>query len=95
MARTPRIIVSRDLIELIAYPGRTVDSKELIRESDGETFIDYLGDIDEAQLHEALSTFKRKLETANSAVRDKLTWLLDYARHRRETPAELHIHRFY
>jgi hypothetical protein len=94
LARTPRIIVSRDLIELLAYPRKTIQSDHLCRESDGEVFIDYLGDIDEEILHRSLTTLKDSLGQVSSSARDKITWLLDYAHHRRQTPRELVIERF-
>lgn len=75
-ARTPRIVISPDLIEL--YRGRDVSF--LVKERDGLSFVDYL----DAQQKDQIAISQKLIDRGvqNPALAEKLIWLGEYVNFR-------------
>lgn len=84
-AKYPRIVVSKNLLELAA-PIVDVQNLLLIKEEDGITFIDYLVIDGDDEKRDTLSTATQTvIESAphgNASVQEKMRWLARYADHK-------------
>lgn len=79
-AKFPRIIISKDLIEL-AKDSIKWESSPVIKEEDGSIFVDYLTH-ENAEMKGKLMAAAGKLceqQVSNSSVQEKLRWLGHYA----------------
>ncbi len=81
IASTPRIIVSKELLDLV-YPLSELDPKNhLLKENDGLFFVDYFKERNQEESWELLSkTLEQGLST-NPSIRSKQLWLIDYYNH--------------
>jgi hypothetical protein len=79
VAKFPRIIVSRDLLELL-YEKASYENESLalIKEHDDHYFIDYLSDLSHEEISTNLAMVHKGLKHTSSSVREKYTWLSDY-----------------
>jgi hypothetical protein len=75
-ARTPRIIVSPDLMDL--FQGEAMNF--LVRERDGLSFVDYLDPQNENQIETAQKLIDRGIR--NPILAEKLIWLGEYVNFR-------------
>lgn len=80
-ARVPRIVVSKDLIELVQYTHPDTKFHYLLTENDGETFVDYVGTLPAPKVQELLLKLQRANASASTSVKDKINWLWDYCEH--------------
>jgi len=78
LAKNPRVVISKALIELVFGRATDVESDKIIMESDGLFFLDYLNgetiNENKAILEEVIPT----LLSENSSIRTKQIWMLDY-----------------
>lgn len=81
-ARYPRVVVSKDVLEL-ACPGIKTPPRFLIKEDDGLYFVDYLGLTKSKRpksLTASIDKIVRKLvDEEDSSVREKGRWLASYS----------------
>ena len=78
-ARVPRIIVSDNLLQLIAYPNYKIDTNSIISDKDQQKFIHYIENIES----DFIIKFARRAKNSlvgqlNASIREKYTWMIDY-----------------
>lgn len=82
IARYLRVVISRDLIELI-FPDQYEYSKFLIKEDDGLVFVDYLGSFRERDSEKLISSvydvINRLMISKVSSLKEKGIWLSNYS----------------
>lgn len=81
-ARYPRVVISKDVLDLV-YPARTRVPAALLEEDDGLAFVDYLG-VTKGRRPKLLSAAVQDLVTAlrvseSASVREKGVWLAAYS----------------
>lgn len=78
-AKYPRIVVSKDLLNLLSQKNCTsIKNELLIQESDGEYFIDYFGNREKEKIEETVKEIEKKFNHYESSVRAKYEWLINY-----------------
>lgn len=80
VASTPRVVVSKELIELI--PITDDDSKYVSQERDGVCFVQYLNGVNFNDNWEAISGAISDNLSQNPSIRNKQIWLIDYYNHK-------------
>ncbi|QHJ72278.1 hypothetical protein [Planococcus halotolerans] len=79
VARFPRIIVSKDLIELLYEDQMNLSDLGLLQEYDGHYFVDYLENGNNETMENLLGFIVEGAKFNNTSVREKYVWLLDYS----------------
>lgn len=86
-ARYPRILISKDLLELVS-PKVELGNIPLINEDDGVCFVDYIdrgAEISAVDLTNAVTRILEKTKSSSPSVQEKLRWLARYADHKLQT----------
>lgn len=78
VARFPRVIVSKDLIDLLYEEQVNLEDLYLLQEYDGHYFIDYLKNGDIESIKNILKFILAGTKTDHPSIREKYVWLLDY-----------------
>jgi hypothetical protein len=76
-AKYPRIIISKDLLDLI-YNDNITEAVSMIKENDELFFIDFLNDRDIIEVTQALESIKASNKSSDPSVKEKHRWLLEY-----------------
>jgi len=77
----PRIVISKDLIDLL-HPDIPPEKNALIlKESDDSYFINYLHDRSPEEAWDSISSIVPQTLTTSSSIRGKHIWLLNYYNH--------------
>lgn len=85
-AKFPRVIIDKDLIDWLKHDKdtSTVQKKEaqelLLKDKDGEIFLDYLSDENLEQSLEILTSASKQIKSAN--ILEKYQWLDSYHNHK-------------
>lgn len=77
VARFPRVVVSPDLLQLVAVGPKALEGLPLVEQEDGVVFVDYLAGVDLA----AAAASAEKITsptTKDASVREKHRWVLEY-----------------
>ncbi|WP_155290716.1 hypothetical protein [Pseudomonas chlororaphis] len=77
----PRIVVSRDLVDLLYPDPNKISEKNLTKESDGSHFINYLNDRDPEESWDFISKIIPHSLASSPSIRGKQIWLLNYFNH--------------
>jgi len=94
IASTPRVIISKELIDLV-YPASELSTNEhLILESDGLYFINYMKNGNSDNSWEAICKSIPDQLSENPSIRSKQIWLIDYYNHQFPESKQKDIHRF-
>jgi hypothetical protein len=94
IASTPRVIISKELIDLV-YPASELSTNEhLILESDGLYFINYMKNGNADNSWEAICKSIPDQLSENPSIRSKQIWLIDYYNHQFPESKQKDIHRF-
>ena len=78
IARFPRIVVSKDLLDLISIPPEETSSLRLLRQDDGIVFVDFLRETDLSSLHSVVESMENETRSAEASIREKILWLTSY-----------------
>ncbi|HMK49111.1 MAG TPA: hypothetical protein VK435_03585, partial [Thermodesulfovibrionales bacterium] len=82
VAKYPRIVVSRDLMDDI-YPEKVLPPDlALIKEYDGEYFIDYLSATDSVTAFSLVNETSKIYSISPVSLREKQIWLIEYYNHK-------------
>ena len=94
IASTPRVIISKELIDLV-YPASELSINDhLILESDGLYFINYMKNGNAADNWAAICKSIPDQLSENPSIRSKQIWLIDYYNHQFPESKQKDIHRF-
>lgn len=94
IASTPRVIISKELIDLV-YPASDLPINEhLILESDGLHFINYMKNGNATDSWAAICKSIPNQLSKNPSIRSKQIWLIDYYNHQFPESKQRDVHRF-
>ena len=83
-ARVPRIVLSQNLIDLVAYPNKDYKSDKILLDKDQIKFINYMPIVQAENVIASVNMMKDSLLTQIPAsLREKYIWMLSYIRYTR------------
>lgn len=94
IASTPRVIISKELIDLVYPACELAISDHLILESDGLYFVNYMANGNAANNWVAICKSIPDQLSGVPSVRSKQIWLIDYYNHLFPESKQKDIHRF-
>lgn len=94
IASTPRVIISKELIDLV-YPASELSINEhLILENDGLYFINYMKNGSDTDSWAATCKSIPEQLSVNPSIRSKQIWLIDYYNHQFPESKQRDVHKF-
>lgn len=82
IAKYPRIVISKNLIELVNYRFGRVDLRQVLSDSDGVFFVDYLDGLTADVVSSVLRERLLAVAGADVGVLEKVKWMLSYAEYK-------------
>ena len=77
----PRIVISKDLIDLLYPNNNEAFDNLIIKESDNSYFINYLNNRDPRETWDAIKSIVPENLTESTSIRGKHIWLIEYYNH--------------
>ena len=78
IANTPRIVISKELIELLYPKNENLPDGIFIRENDSLCFLNYFNSVSPEEAWAAIKRIIPDNLHVNSSIRNKQVWLIDY-----------------
>ncbi|TSD75542.1 hypothetical protein FFI16_003610 [Pseudomonas sp. KBS0710] len=77
----PRIVISKDLVDLLYPDTKDTPQKTIIKESDGAYFINFLADRNPTECWEFINQIVPENLASSPSIRGKQIWLINYYNH--------------
>lgn len=79
LAKTPRIVVSQDLIDLFSYKNYNISDASLLIDVDNTVFIDYFSFLDKSVVCRIVNEYCVNNKNKSISISEKIRWISVYA----------------